>query len=62
MALLGDPSEGATVSSVANVVVALGLGIAAVLLIPIQRPWLRWIVNPVILVIPMLVALELFAG
>ncbi len=62
VALTGDPSGGVTVAAAANVLIALGLGIGAILLIPIERPWLRWIVNPLILVVPILVALELFAG
>ena len=62
VSLSSRPSAGFTLGNIAAVLIGLGLGVGAVMLIPITRTWLRWIVNPVILLVPILVALELLVS
>ena len=45
-----------------TVVFSVGLGVAAVLLIPIERIWVRWMVNPLVMFAPVLVLAELVSS
>lgn len=52
---LADPTLGTAVA----VALSLGLGIGAVLLIPVDTIWVRWLVNLVVMLVPLLTALNL---
>lgn len=41
------------------VLLSLGLAVTAVLMIPIETIWVRWVVNSTVMVVPILVALNL---
>lgn len=62
LALSTDPEAVVDADSMLTVGVSLGLAIGAVLLIPIDRLWVRLMVNPVVLSVPILAALDLFFG
>ena len=51
----GSPALG----SILTVVLSVGSGVAAVLLIPIERIWVRWVVNPLVMFVPAVVLLDL---
>ena len=54
----GSPALGL----ILTVVLSVGLGVAAVLLIPIERIWVRWAVNLVVLSIPTIALLALITS
>ena len=62
LALSTDPEGVVDGDSLLTIGVSLGLAIGAVLLMPIDRLWVRLLVNPVVLSVPILAALELFFG
>jgi len=62
LALSTDPEGVVDGDSLLTIGVSLGLAIGAVLLMPIDRLWVRLLVNPVVVSVPILVALELFFG
>lgn len=41
------------------VLLSLGLAVTAVLMIPIETIWVRWVVNSLVMLVPILVALNL---
>lgn len=51
----GEPTLGATLM----VLLSLGLAVTAVLMIPIETIWVRWVVNSLVMLVPILVALNL---
>ncbi|MCZ6662537.1 MAG: hypothetical protein O6951_06385 [Actinobacteria bacterium] len=51
----GEPTLGATLM----ILLSLGLGVTAVLMIPIETIWIRWVVNSLVMLVPILVALNL---
>ena len=51
----GEPTLGATLM----VLLSLGLAVTAVLMIPIETIWIRWVVNSLVMLVPILVALNL---
>ena len=62
LALSNDPEAVVDGESLLTIGVSLGLAIGAVLLMPIDRLWVRLLVNPVVLSVPILAALDLFFG
>ena len=62
LALSTDPEAVADGDSLLTIGVSLGLAVGAVLLMPIDRLWVRLLVNPVVLSVPILAALDLFFG
>lgn len=50
-----EPTLGATLM----ILLSLGLAITAVLMIPIETIWIRWVVNSLVMFVPILVALNL---
>lgn len=53
--LEGSPTLGATLM----ILLSLGLGVVAVLMIPIETIWVRWVINSLVMVAPILVGLNL---
>jgi hypothetical protein len=62
LALSTDPEAVVDGDSLLTIGVSLGLAIGAVLLMPIDRLWVRLLVNPVVLSVPILAVLDLFFG
>ena len=62
LALSTDPEAVADGDSLLTIGVSLGLAVGAVLLMPIDRLWVRLLVNPVVLSVPILATLDLFFG
>jgi hypothetical protein len=62
LALSTDPEAVADADSLLTIGVSLGLAVGAVLLMPIDRLWVRLLVNPVVLSVPILATLDLFFG
>jgi hypothetical protein len=62
LALTSDADAPVDGESLATVGLSVGLAVGAVLLLPIDRPWVRMVLNPVILSIPFLAVLELLFG
>jgi hypothetical protein len=62
LALISDPDAPVDGESLATVGLSVGLAVGAVLLLPIDRPWVRMVLNPVILSIPILAVLDLLVG
>jgi hypothetical protein len=60
LALAVGPDATVNGESLATVGISLGLAGGAVLLIPIDRLWVRMLVNPVVLSVPILAGLGLF--
>ena len=45
-----------------TVFLSVGSGVAAVLLIPIERIWVRWVVNPLVMFVPVVVLVALVSS
>ena len=54
----GSPALGL----ILTVLLSVGSAVAAVLLIPIETIWVRWVVNPLVMIVPALVLLELVSS
>lgn len=60
LALSVGPDAVVDSDSLATVGISVGLAVGAVLLLPIKRLWVRIVLNPLILAVPILAALGLF--
>ncbi len=56
---LGVTGSKPTLGATLEVLLSLGLGVTAILMIPIETIWIRWVINSLVMVVPILVALNL---
>jgi hypothetical protein len=57
---MGVMNGGIDLGAVLGMLASFGLAVWAIVILPVETVWLRWVINPLVMSLPTLVVLDLF--